>query len=74
MLWERTVTSVLSPRHDGLSAETQLGLPERSSAYCGTLGRRATGQTEAVRRTKVGEWFTDTFIKGIPFFPHKTTL
>ena len=50
-----TVTSVLSPRRDGLCSGIQLGPPERLPARRGTLGRRPTGQTQAVRRTKVGK-------------------
>lgn len=32
-----------------------MDLPERSPAHGGTLGRTATRQTQAVRRTEVGE-------------------
>lgn len=58
--WELTIRSVPPPRHDGLSAGIQLGLPERAPAHSGTLGRTPTGQTEAVRAPKVGEssWVT----------------
>lgn len=72
---ELRVTRVLSLRHDGLSAGNQLGLPERSPANGGTLGRRQTGQTEAVRPTKVGESCWDNFTsQGHPGFSYNRRL